>query len=264
MKIRKKTGVVIGAITAAVVLPMAAAWACTSLATLKLTPEAATTGATVTAEGYGFASPKTSAGKPNGGPVEVRFGTSDGPVLAEKVIPSDTRGTVKFSFKAPEGQAGHYTIIATQTYAPGSANAGQTVPGTPARATLALNGAKAQSVAGASGATTLEEQAGGFQRPPSVVINPATGAPAQAAALDQQAPAAQQAAQAQIPTRRAERLPAISPAGSRAKDILAPATRGQSVLGQAGLMLAVAGAVALFAAAMAATAFAPRRARRRG
>lgn len=262
MKIRKKTGVVIGAITAAVVLPMAAAWACTSLATLKLTPEAAATGATVIADGYGFASPKTTAGQPNGNPVEVHFATSDGPLLA-KVIPSDNRGTVKFSFKAPEGAAGQYTIIATQTYAPGSANAGQTVPGTPARATLALNGAKAQSVAGASGATTLEEQAAGFQRPPSVVINPATGAPAQAAALDQQAPAAQQAAQAQIPTRRAERLPAISPAGSRAKDILAPATRGQSVLGQAGLMLAVAGAVALFAAAMAATAFAPRRARRR-
>lgn len=255
MKIKRMTGVVVGTIAAAVVLPLAAAWACTSLATLKLNPTAANTGTAVTAEGYGFARDG------QGAPVEVRFATSDGPVLA-KVTPN-AQGLVKFSFTAPQGTAGHYTVIASQVYAPGHKSAGETVPGTPARATLALNGAAPQAIAGASGATTVNEQAGGFQRPPSVVVNPSAPAPAQSVMEQQAQQPAQQAAQADLPVRRAERLPAISPAGSRAKDILAPASRGESVLGQAGLMLALAGGVALVAAALAATALAPRRARRR-
>lgn len=96
MKIKRMTGVVVGTIAAAVVLPLAAAWACTSLATLKLNPTAANTGTAVTAEGYGFARDG------QGAPVEVRFATSDGPVLA-KVTPN-AQGLVKFSFTAPRAR----------------------------------------------------------------------------------------------------------------------------------------------------------------
>lgn len=246
-------------IAGVVVLPLAAAFACTQLATLSVTPQAGMSGQTVTAVGNGF-----RAGTANP-PVEIRWNSSTGPLLAT-VAPS-ANGTINFSFVAPAGDPGHYTLIASQMTA-----AGIPANGTPARATFALNNPPAASIAGAGGATTVDQQAA-INAPAPVAfqaIAPVTE-PAPAAAPVEASPAATPAAATQAPAAPAAAAPAarpvavapaeplapIAPSDARSRDILAPGG-ADSFLGGPGLALVLVGALALAVAAVVAVV-APRR-----
>lgn len=239
-----------------VVLPLAAAWACTSLATLSINPQAGTSGQTVTATGARFSSTASGAS-----PVEIRWNSSTGPLLAT-VAPSAS-GTINFSFVAPAGDAGYYTVIASQKTATGAP-----VSGTPARATFALNSPAAQVIPGSGGAVTVDQQAS-IEAPPSVAfaaqlpaVQEAPAAPAVASSPAKPVATNAAAAPAAAPVRPVAVAPAqplapIAPSDARSADVLAPRTSG-SFLGGPGLALVLIGAVALAVAAVAA-AVAPKR-----
>ncbi len=220
-----------GLVAGLVMVPMAMAWACTSLATIDIKPGAAVTGAEVTGKGYGFAGNKqVSAQALSPSPVEIHFQRADGPLLA-KVLP-DRDGNVSFRFTAPAGAPNYYTIIATQTKSDGTP-----VAGTPARTTLALNNPPPLAADGATAATTTDVH--GFGVAPDGVTH--IQAPAARAA---NAPAANAPANAP-----AQVLPPIQPAGARARDILSSSGRSSSTGGQLGLTMVVLGALAMTGAA---------------
>lgn len=242
MTTRKITGAI--ALTGLMLLgSMAAAWACTALATIEVKPSAGVSGQQVSGAGYGFHG-GTWAG-PSPQPVEVRWQTANGPVLAS-VLPTPS-GNVKFSFTLPDGAPGYYTVIASQ-----KDPSGKQVNGGPARATIALNNPPKQAVPGADEASTVVQQTPG-EGAPSAVVHHAAPAP--------KAPAAQAP-----PVLRQRPVPVIRPSGSRASDILAPVRGGSAStpilpmmmvgLGAGALVLA-GGAAALAARARRAGAHAP-------
>lgn len=251
-----------------VAVPLATAWACTSLATLSITPASATSGQLVTAAGTRFGTGVSNS------PVEVRWNTADGPLLAT-VVPNGT-GTINFTFKAPDGAPGYYTVIAIQ-----KDSAGLPVRGTPARATVALNNPAPQDIAGAGGATTMDQQAA-MEAPAAVAFTatappvavetqqpvtaeaPAAPAPVQVQGAAPQAAAPVVSAEASSTARPvavapSQPLPPIPPADARAADVVAPASSG-SFLSGPGMALVMVGAVSLFAAALLALVV-PRRGR---
>jgi hypothetical protein len=112
--------------TGALALPLvvvAAAFACGSLATLKLNRATATPGAQVVAVGGNY---NTS---PQASPVQLRFNGRNGPVLWEGRPTRSGRITAPFVF--PRVRAGAYVILATQT-----GPDGRPAAGTPGRAPL--------------------------------------------------------------------------------------------------------------------------------
>jgi hypothetical protein len=112
--------------TCAMAVPLvvaAAAFACGSLATLKLNRTTATPGAEVSAVGGNYSS------SPQASPVQLRFNGRNGTLLWEG-RPSST-GRIKATFTFPRARTGAYVILATQT-----APDGRPVPGTPGRAPL--------------------------------------------------------------------------------------------------------------------------------
>lgn len=111
----------------AVVVPLLVAsyaFACTSLATLSVSPGEAVAGTTVSGTGKNF--------RPHGSdpaatePVVVRFNSRTGTALWSGR--PDASGSVNFSFTVPAVEPGQYTIIATQ-----NTSSGAPASGTPAR-----------------------------------------------------------------------------------------------------------------------------------
>jgi len=121
---RRKFWVLLG--TGALAVPLivvATAFACGSLATLKLNRATASPGAKVGAVGGNY---NTS---PQASPVRLRFNGRNGPVLWEG-RPTRT-GRITASFTFPKVRAGAYVILATQT-----GPDGRPAAGTPGRAPL--------------------------------------------------------------------------------------------------------------------------------
>ena len=85
------------------------AWACTPQATFGLSTDIGPPGTNVTATGASF----------YGSPVELRWGSSTGPVLATATGPSFTA-----SFKVPSAAPGYYTIVAQGVDGIGTARSG--------------------------------------------------------------------------------------------------------------------------------------------
>ena len=139
-RLRTAVAVAVLAAAAAVMGVLAAgAFACTNLATINLSSEAAHPGDTITLVGTSFPVPRPQSGlTPT--PVEVHWKSADGPLLA-KVVP-DRTGTITTTFLVPESAPGPVVIIATQRRTvvnPTAPEAAATVTdeyGTPARATL--------------------------------------------------------------------------------------------------------------------------------
>jgi hypothetical protein len=104
---------------------VATAFACGSLATLKLNRATATAGAQVKAVGGNYNT------NPSASPVQLRFNGRNGRVLWEG-RPSSS-GRIAATFPAPTAKAGYYVILATQI-----APDGRPVAGTPGRAPLRM------------------------------------------------------------------------------------------------------------------------------
>jgi len=121
---RRKFWVLAGTCVAAIPLMIVAtAYACGSLATLKLNRATASPGAQVVAVGGNYNS------SPQASPVQLRFNGRNGPVLWEgRPSPS---GRIKGTFTFPKARAGAYVILATQT-----GPDGRPAAGTPGRAPL--------------------------------------------------------------------------------------------------------------------------------
>src|SRR5215213_10967073 len=105
MNLRKKVTTVFGAAAAASVIPGAAAFACTNLATLNLSSAAGKAGDTVTVTGSSFRMP---VGVETG--VQIRWNALDGPVLAE--VRPDRVGNISADIVIPQAAADNYVIIA--------------------------------------------------------------------------------------------------------------------------------------------------------
>lgn len=221
---------------------MAAAWACTALATLEVTPAAGTSGQQVEGKGSGFKGGTFAGATPQ--QVEVRWQSKDGPVVAN-VLPTPS-GNIKFNFTLPEGAPGYYTVIASQ-----KDPSGKETGGGPARATVALNNPPKPANAGAGDAATIDQHTAGAEAPSGVVHHAAPAAKAPAAAQAQ-------------PVLRQDPAPVIRPTGSRSSDILASHSRsGSSPVANLALMTAMVGGGALLLAVGAATV-ATRRTRSQG
>lgn len=221
---------------------MAAAWACTALATLEVTPAAGTSGQQVEGKGSGFKGGTFVGATPQ--QVEVRWQSKDGPVVA-RVIPTPS-GNIKFDFTLPEGAPGYYTVIASQ-----KDPSGKEIGGGPARATVALNNPPKPAEAGAGEASAVDQQTAGADAPSGVVRHAAPSAKAPAAAEAQ-------------PVLRQDPAPVIRPTGSRSSDILASNARSaSSPVANLAMMMAIVGGGALLIAVGAAMV-ATRRTRSQG
>jgi hypothetical protein len=103
----------------------ATAFACGSLATLKLSRSAVQAGQSVGVKGANFnSSPRSST-------VTVRFNSRNGTVLWEGR--PDVDGRIAAQFDAPKARPGYYVIVATQT-----GPDGRPAAGTPGRAPLKI------------------------------------------------------------------------------------------------------------------------------
>lgn len=132
---KRLTATIVSALAVLLVGAMTA-WACTNLATLNLSKSAVQPGETIRLTGSSFKSPAQG-----GQPVQVHWGTIDGPVLVE-AVPGET-GSMAASLTVPaDASPGHYALVATQLAAdPGhglSAGENEFAPvfGTPARAAV--------------------------------------------------------------------------------------------------------------------------------
>ncbi len=225
------------------VATMAAAWACTALATLEVAPAAGISGQEVAGKGYGYHGQKR-AGLASPSQVEVRWQSIDGPVVW-KGFP-DPSGNLKFTFKLPEGAPGYYTVIASQKTAEG-----REINGGPARATVALNNPPKPATPGAGDAGTVDQQTAGEAAPSGIVRH--------------QAPAAKAPVAQEQPVLRQDPAPVIRPSGDRSFDILASNSRdASSPVANAAIMTAIVGAGALLLAVGAAAVSANRRAKSQG
>src|ERR687897_203815 len=128
MNLRKKVTTVFGAAAAASVIAGAAAFACTTLATLNLSSTAGKAGDSVTVTGSSFR--VNSANVAASDPVVLRWNGTEGTELAR--VQPDKAGNISATFAIPEGQPGYYVIVATQKDA-----RGVDAYGTPARSTVA-------------------------------------------------------------------------------------------------------------------------------
>src|SRR5215210_8726569 len=122
----RKRGALAAVFMLAIPLAVAAtAFACGSLATLKLNRATANAGDQVSARGGSFnTSPRASA-------VQLRFNSRNGRVLWEGRPRSN--GRFSATFDAPKARGGYYVILATQT-----GPDGRPAAGTPGRAPLRL------------------------------------------------------------------------------------------------------------------------------
>jgi hypothetical protein len=136
MSLKKKGSAFFGTAVAAMAFTAVAAFACTNLATLNLSTASGGVGDTVTVTGSSF---RTATGDNPVMPVVLNWNGADGPVLAETT--PDAAGNVSATFSVPEGQAGYYVIVASQTDAEGEA-----AYGTPARASFQILGPNGESV----------------------------------------------------------------------------------------------------------------------
>ena len=136
MSLRKKSGLVFGAVAVATVVVGAAAFACTNLATLNLSSTAGKAGDVVTVTGSSFA---VGRGDAPTLPVQLRWNGVNGQLLAETV--PDRAGNISATFTVPEGAPGYYVLVATQKDA-----RGVDTYGTPARASYQILGPNGQSV----------------------------------------------------------------------------------------------------------------------
>jgi hypothetical protein len=115
------------------------AFACTNLATVSLSTNAAHAGDTVTIVGTSFPVARNRDLPPT--PVQVHWGQVDGPVVAEAV--PDRTGTVSATFTVPEVPPGDVVIVVTQRRALEPVDGGEggpvqyvDEPGTPARTSI--------------------------------------------------------------------------------------------------------------------------------
>ncbi len=136
MSLKKKGSAFFGTAVAAMAFTAVAAFACTNLATLNLSTASGGVGDTVTVTGSSF---RTATGDNPVMPVVMNWNGADGPVLAETT--PDAAGNVSATFSVPEGQAGYYVIVASQTDDEGVA-----AYGTPARASFQILGPNGESV----------------------------------------------------------------------------------------------------------------------
>jgi hypothetical protein len=137
MNLKKKGPAFFGTAVAAMAFTAVAAFACTNLATLNLSTASGGVGDTVTVTGSSFRTPRAAEDAVM--PVVMTWNGADGPVLAETT--PDAAGNISASFSVPEGQAGYYVIVASQTDAEGEA-----AYGTPARASFQILGPNGESV----------------------------------------------------------------------------------------------------------------------
>jgi hypothetical protein len=137
MNLKKKGTAFFGTAVAAMAFTAVAAFACTNLATLNLSTASGGVGDTVTVTGSSFRTPRAAEDVVM--PVVMTWNGADGPVLAETT--PDAAGNISATFSVPEGQAGYYVIVASQTDAEGEA-----AYGTPARASFQILGPNGESV----------------------------------------------------------------------------------------------------------------------
>lgn len=135
----------------------ATAFACGSLATLKLSRGAVQAGGSVGVKGANFnSSPRAST-------VTVRFNGRNGPVLWEGRPEVD--GDIAGRFTAPKARPGYYVIVATQT-----GPDGRPAAGTPGRASLKIKRKRqASSSSSAVAPAPLAAPPGGNGPPPPAV-----------------------------------------------------------------------------------------------
>ena len=156
----RRHGVLAAVLVLAIPLAIAAtAFACGSLATLKLNRATAPVGTDVKAVGGNFNnSPRASA-------VQLRFNGRNGQVLWEGR--PNAKGRVTGTFAAPDARPGYYVIVATQTGPDGRPAAG--TPGrTPLRIKRAAVASKSSSAAAVTVAPLASPPTGGASAPPAV------------------------------------------------------------------------------------------------
>lgn len=100
----------VGSAAAVLLLPAAAAFACSTLATLNLSVGEGRPGTTVVVTGSSFRPPDPSPAAPL--PVVVRWNGIDGPPVASAV--PDASGAISASFVVPAAGPGAYVLVATQ------------------------------------------------------------------------------------------------------------------------------------------------------
>ena len=147
-----------GAVAIATVAFGAVAFACTNLATLNISSSSGKPGDVVkiTGTSFGVSTEKTPLN-----PVVLHWNGVDGPVLA--TVEADKTGNISSDVTIPQGPAGSYVIVATQTkqvveqpgaptgHDPRAAN----VFGTPARVAFTITGAGADTATSPVGATSV-------------------------------------------------------------------------------------------------------------
>ncbi|MGH9176963.1 MAG: hypothetical protein ACRD0N_00205, partial [Acidimicrobiales bacterium] len=167
---QQKKRVLFTAGLAGVVVPLIVAsfaYACTSLATLSVTPAEATSGATVAGVGKNFI--PHGADRPSTEPVVVRFNSRTGtPLWSGR---PDASGNISFSFTVPDVAPGQHTIIATQNDANGNP-----ASGTPARVAFTVTPSAVQELPIA--VAPAEEPAAVEPAPAAAPAQTATPAPA--------------------------------------------------------------------------------------
>lgn len=175
---------------AAVAVPLAAAsvaYACTSLATINLSPGSGPAGTTVTVTGKGFVPHDSSSGTP--GNAYVRFDSQRGPILAE-ATPAGSGGRFTVEIQIPQSaDPGNHVILATQNRADGSP-----AGGTPARQAFTVT-APAQAEAPPAAVTPQP------RRPGRQAASPAPQGDAPAAATPSQPATSGRAAASSEPAR---------------------------------------------------------------
>ena len=137
-QLNRKHGVLAAVAMLAIPLAIAAtAFACGSLATLKLNRATARAGDQLAASGGNYnTSPRAST-------VQLRFNSRNGRVLWEGR--PNSNGRISAAFSVPQARAGYYMILTTQIGPDGRA-----VAGTPGRAPLRIKGASAAKAAAAA------------------------------------------------------------------------------------------------------------------
>lgn len=189
---------VLGAM-AGMLVAASAAYACASLATLKLDNATAAVGTTVDGRGDSFRDGDGFT------PVTLHLETRDGDVLWSGTTENRT---INFSFTVPDVEPGVYALVGVQKFVDGRPAAG-----TPARTTLEITPAGGASAASAvtetSPAAAPVPAAPAQEAAPAAAVEaPAAATQTQAAAVVEPAPAAPAAAAAPAPVTPAAPAPA--------------------------------------------------------
>lgn len=99
----RRGGVFLAGLAAATLAAASVAWACTAYANISITPQTGPPGSEMTVQGRAFAEPATS------NPVEIRWGSATGPVLATAPGPS-----FSVPVTVPDADPGVHTVVALQ------------------------------------------------------------------------------------------------------------------------------------------------------